>query len=99
MTKKEIIEFFKEKVSEKGISPEDVEPPKGQEIEIKILEENGGEDQGTHYEMILNIKSENHNFNIMCYGHYDSFEGVDWTYGDVYEVKSYEKTVTAWRKV
>lgn len=71
---------------------EPIEFPLG---EVKMISQYGGEDQGSQYGYIFSLGEQFFNIQVS----YDSWEGVDYDYPSVYEVKPKEITTTIYVEV
>ena len=97
MSRKEVVDKIRELVQD-NTSPEyDIDKVMG--YSVKCIEQEGGEGEGEHYRVVLELTKEDDKFLIMCTGYYNSYDGTDWTYGDVYECEAYDKVITAYREV
>lgn len=65
------------------------------------IEKKGGEGQGEEYHIVLKIKDEEsgHEEFWIHTGFYSSWEGVDWSYGECYQVEPVQKTITVYEEV
>lgn len=66
---------------------------------IKTAHSWGGEGEGDSYGLIVEIQNKDTGMStyVSYSGHYDSWNGVDWDYGDISLVSPYQKTTTCWR--
>jgi hypothetical protein len=61
---------------------------------VEEVEQVGGEGQGEHAHVVLKTVSTGQLFRIN--GHYDSYNGTDWDYAKLYEVRAVTKTVVVY---
>lgn len=103
VNKKEVIEFMKEQVVEKGQDPDyDIEYDKLEAAGFKIEEEEtvGGEGMGENYYIVMKFSKKNEDsFFVKCDGYYASYDGVTWDGGRVYEAKQVEVKKKVWKKI
>jgi hypothetical protein len=63
---------------------------------IEVANSFGGEDQGSRYGYVLKFEVDGNTVYLELTGHYDSWNGVDWAYGDVRLVTPVTKTVVVY---
>lgn len=98
LTKKEIIKLVEKEVIDKNRHPpDDMELP--EEIKYESIESFGGEGKGDEVYEVLEVTHPDGNFFIICHGSYSSYEGCDWSYGQVYECEPYMKQIRDWKPV
>lgn len=102
MDRANVIENLKREITNNGKDPEydgvfDISSLK--DFKVEEVAQKGGEDEGSEYYRVYKLSKDSDLMYVKISGYYNSYEGVDWSYGDVIEVEPYEKTVTDWRKV
>lgn len=97
MNKKEILLYLKDQIINESGNPDDTDT--APDVKYDVITSHGGEGQGNLYYYILKVNSSDGTFLVKVQGHYDSYEGVSWESGKLYEVEEYQKTITDYRKV
>jgi hypothetical protein len=67
-------------------------------LESATLERQGGQGQGDEYHVVQKFtdKTTKESFLVMFTASYDSFNGTDWSYSEVFECELVEKTITVY---
>ena len=81
---------------------EALNPYKNDSEILTLIEERGGEGMGDLYYVVVEINDVEHEYGqgfIRIDGLYDSWEGVDWTEGEICMVEGRPKTITEWHKI
>lgn len=64
---------------------------------VTQIEVEGGEGEGDHYHVVFSITNAlGETTNFRKEGHYSSYDGVDWDYGDFFEAFPVSRTVIDW---
>ena len=80
----------------------DYNTPKINGYVIEEVEQVGGEGEGDHWHYVFKVSDEKDGANffyVMCSTYYSSWDDMDWSQGDVFEVERREKTVDGWVRV
>ena len=74
-------------------------PKTFKDANLELVGSWGGEGEGDKIGFVLKVTTDSEEFYIKVDGSYNSYDGSDYSWAEVYEVRPYEKTITAWAKV
>lgn len=76
---------------------EKIEETKG--LKVTEVKREGGEGQGDEYTVVLSLKNESETMLVRIDASYNSYDGTDWSYCEVYECEPVQKTITVYEAV
>ena len=70
-----------------------------QDVIVRNVYQFGGEDMGMKWEAVYEITTFDEVFYLKVDALYNSYEGIDFSDAEIYEVQSQPKTVKVWERV
>lgn len=64
------------------------------DLDVEVVDQQGGEGEGDDAHIVVHFP--NRNLYVKLEGYYASYSGFEWDYGNYYEVKPKEKTITVY---